>query len=56
VKADAVHSMFSEGTPCPIGICANNPEGLYIGVKAEEVADFKLVCGKLIAVSQNEDA
>eukprot|EP00931_Biecheleriopsis_adriatica_P032246 TRINITY_DN18833_c0_g1_i2.p1 TRINITY_DN18833_c0_g1~~TRINITY_DN18833_c0_g1_i2.p1 ORF type:complete len:393 (-),score=80.78 TRINITY_DN18833_c0_g1_i2:77-1255(-) len=50
-KADEVYSMFSEGKPCPIGICANNPEGVYIGMKADEVDDFKLVASKLLTVS-----
>lgn len=50
-KADAVHGMFSEGKACPIGICSNQPEGVYIGVKAEEVDDFKVAAGKLLAAS-----
>merc|ERR1711920_513011 len=40
-KADKVSHMFQEGKPCPIGIAANNPEGVYIGLKAEEIEGFK---------------
>merc|ERR1711972_814278 len=31
-KADRVVHMFGEGKPCPSGIAANNPDGLYIGL------------------------
>lgn len=40
-KADKVSHMFEEGKPCPAGIAANNPEGVYIGLQPEEIEEFK---------------
>eukprot|EP00930_Biecheleria_cincta_P084139 TRINITY_DN73631_c0_g1_i1.p1 TRINITY_DN73631_c0_g1~~TRINITY_DN73631_c0_g1_i1.p1 ORF type:complete len:449 (-),score=92.68 TRINITY_DN73631_c0_g1_i1:258-1406(-) len=49
-KADKVAHMFEEGKPCPVGIAANNPEGVYIGLKPEEIEEFKSSMDSMLKV------